>query len=133
MRIMQKEKVIYPDLSFQITGIIFKVRKALGRFKNEKQYCDAIEHELKSSEVDYEREKILSPSFNGEKSGRNRADFIIEGKILLEIKAKPFVTKEDYYQARRYLDALGMKLALLVNMRQYYVHPKRILNSGVKE
>lgn len=128
---LQNKDIIYPELSFKINGILFRVRKNLGRYKNEKQYCDAIEDELKKNSVNYEREKVLPESFDGEQRGRNKVDFLIENNIILEVKAKPFVTKEDYFQTRRYLDCLSKKLGILVNMRQYYVNPKRILNSGV--
>lgn len=128
---LQNKDVIYPELSYKISGILFGVRENLGRYKNEKQYCDAIEEELKKNNINYEREKILPESFDGEQKGRNKVDFLIDDKIILEIKAKPFVTKEDYYQIRRYLDCLGKKLGILVNMRRYYVSPKRILNPNV--
>lgn len=128
-----RKQIIYPNLSYKITGILFKVRKELGQFKNEKQYCDAIEREMKKSGMSYEREKTLPPSFENEIKGRNKVDFLIEDKIVLEIKAKPFVTKDHYYQVRRYLDALGKKLGLVVNMRRYSTNPKRILNSDIEE
>ncbi len=128
---LQNKDVIYPELSYKISGILFGVRKNLGRYKNEKQYCDAIEEELKKNKISYEREKILPESFDGEQKGRNKIDFLVEDRILLEIKAKPFITKEDYYQTRRYLDCLSKKLGILVNMRRYYINPKRILNSSV--
>lgn len=131
MRIMRKD-IVYPDLSFQVNGILFTVRKKLGRFRNEEQYCDGIEQELKRLKIDYEREKILDQSFENEKPGRNKVDFLIDNRIVLEVKAKQFITKEDYYQVRRYLSSLNKKLAILVNMRRYYVNPKRILNSEVK-
>jgi GxxExxY protein len=81
-------ELIYPDLSYEITGALFKVQNNLGRFCNEKQYADAIEQELKVRKIKYEREKILPPSFEAETQGRNRIDFVIEDKIILEIKAK---------------------------------------------
>ncbi len=129
--IIDKDKIIYGDLSFKVNGVLFRVRKKLGQYKNEKQYCDAIEEELKVMELKYEREKILPPSFDGEQSGRNKVDFVIEDCIVLEVKAKQFITTEDYYQTRRYLDAMNKKLGILVNMRRYSINPKRILNSQV--
>ncbi|MBU2109342.1 GxxExxY protein [Patescibacteria group bacterium] len=128
---IRNKDIIFPELSYKISGILFGVRKNLGRYKNEKQYCDAIEEELKKNNIDYEREKILPESFDGEQKGRNKVDFLIDNEIILEIKAKAFVTKEDYFQIRRYLDCLSRKLGILVNMRRYYVSPKRILNSSV--
>lgn len=129
--LVNKEKVIHAELSYKVNGILIKVRKDLGQFCNEQQYCDAIEKELKAVGIVYEREKILPATFSGERAGRNKADFVIEGKILLEVKAKQFVTKEDYYQVQRYLTALNLKLGIIVNMRRYYIQPKRILNSRV--
>lgn len=130
---MRNNELVYPELSFLVNGVIFQVRKELGRYKSEKQYCDAIENVLKAKDVAYERERVIPQTFPGEQKGRNRVDFIIEERIILEIKSKPFILKEDYYQARRYLDCFRKKLAILVNMRNYYVKPKRILNSEVEE
>ena len=126
-------KIVYPDLSYKINGITFAAKKKAGRFANEKQYCDAIEELLQEQNIPYEREKVLSPSFEGEAERRHKVDFLINGKIILEIKAKPFLTKNDYYQTRRYLAALRLKLAILVNMRSYYITPKRVLNSDAEE
>lgn len=131
MQILNKEKVIYPELSYKINGILFAVHNGLGRFYNEKQYCDAIEEWLKKIDIEYQREVVLPPSFEGERPGRNRVDFIIDNKIILEVKAKPFVGREEYYQVRRYQTSLKNKLAILVNFRQRYIYPKRILNSAV--
>jgi len=127
------DKLIYPALSYKITGILFKVHNQLGRFCSERQYCDLIEKYLKENNFVYAREKILPPIFNGEKLGRNKVDFVIENKIILEIKSKKIITKDDYYQVRKYLSVLNFKLAILVNFRTAYLHPKRILNSSVKE
>lgn len=58
-----------------------------------------------------------------------KVDFLIEGKILLEIKTKRILGKEDYYQTKRYLAALNKKLAIVVNFRDKSIRPKRIINS----
>jgi len=130
---MRKSKLIYPELSFLVTGVLFKAKKNIGRFKSEEQYCDAIAFELEKANIRYEREKSLPISFSGEANNRNRVDFLIEDKIILEVKSKAFITKQDYYQTRRYLDCLNKKLGILVNMRNYYVKPKRVLNSQAEE
>jgi GxxExxY protein len=54
---------------------------------------------------------------------------MVEGKIPVDIKAKKFITKEDYDQMQRYLEAADKKLGLIVNFRMTYVKPKRIINS----
>lgn len=125
-------KVILPELSYEINGILYQAHNALGRFCNEKQYGDFIENLLRKNNIKYEREKILSESFDGERKGRNKVDFIVEDKIILELKAKRVLLREDYYQTKRYLEALNLKLAMLVNFRDKYLKPKRILNSKAK-
>lgn len=90
--------LIYSDLTYKINGILFNIHNHLGRYCNEKQYGDAIENNLNKLGIKYEREKYLPSSFKGEKSIRNKVDFLIEDKVILEIKAKRIITKEDYYQ-----------------------------------
>lgn len=126
-------KVIYPELSYKIIGILFSVHNELGQYCNEKQYADKIEFYLTKFSIKYEREKILDASFVGEKPGRNKIDFLVEDKIILEIKVRTIITREDYYQVRRYLRALNKKLGILVNFRDKYIRPKRVLNSSFKE
>jgi len=124
-------KLIFPELSYKINGILFEVHNKLGRFCNEKQYGDLIEKLLKDYNIKYEREKLLPKSFIGEYKNRNKIDFEIDDKIILEIKAKRMLVREDYYQVKRYLEALGLKLGLLVNFRDKYIKSKRILNSKI--
>ncbi|MFH0780325.1 MAG: GxxExxY protein [Parcubacteria group bacterium] len=129
---MNNDKIIYPELSYKIYGILFAAHNEVGGFCNEKQCCDCIERLLKENHVEYEREMILPPFFKGEKEGRNRIDFLIKNgdeKIILEIKSKTILTKEDYYQIKRYLTATNVKLGILVNFRSKYLVPKRIINS----
>lgn len=125
--------LIYPELSYKITGVLFSVHNELGRYCSEKQYADKIEFYLKKLSVTYEREKILEISFEGEKQGRNKVDFIINNKVILEVKAKAVITKEDYYQVRRYLKSLNKKLGVLANFRDKFLRPKRVLNSSFEE
>ncbi len=124
----KKGKVLHPDLSYKICGLCFKVHNELGRFRSEKSYADALEELLKKNNINYKREQSLSSSFKGEQKRRNIPDFIIENKIILDLKAKRIILKEDYFQMKRYLVASNKKLGLIVNFRQKYISPKRILN-----
>lgn len=68
----------------------------------------------------YQREFVVTGS-------GNRVDFDIEEKIILEVKAKKAINKNDYYQIQRYLQSCERKLGLLVNFRYEYIKPKRII------
>lgn len=116
----KNEKVIYPELSYIITGICFNIHNNLGRYCREKQYADSIERKLIEVNIPYKRE------YNIKGSG-NIIDFLIDDKIILELKAVSIVTKEDYYQIQRYLQILNIKLGMIINFRNRYLKPLRII------
>jgi GxxExxY protein len=119
-------KILYRDLSYRINGLLFDVHNALGRYCREKQYGDALENLLKGKRIVFEREKALPiPLVNNTET--NKVDFVIEGDVLLELKAKLIITKEDYSQIQRYLQASKIKLGLLINFRSKYLKPIRII------
>ncbi|PIP25036.1 MAG: GxxExxY protein [Candidatus Nealsonbacteria bacterium CG23_combo_of_CG06-09_8_20_14_all_36_12] len=123
------KEILHKELSYKINGILFKVHNKLGRFRNEKQYSDAIEEELKIAQIPYKREFFLEKSFVGEANNRNKIDFMIDNKIILEVKAKSITTKNDYFQSQRYLHSADYKLGILANFRRQYLKPKRIINA----
>lgn len=113
-------KLIYPKLSYLVVGICFSVHNELGSYSREKQYADLIRKKLKTSNIKYRRELQISDS-------GNIIDLLIEDKIVLEIKAKRTLVKEDYYQLQRYLQESKKKLGLLINFRNKYLKPIRIV------
>lgn len=123
-----KTNILYPDLCYQINGLCFKTQNELGRFCREKQYADKFEELLKGSGLKYRREIRLT-EINNESPDGNIADFVIEDKVIVDFKAKKFITKEDYFQMQRYLKAANMELGMIINFRSTYLKPKRVLNS----
>lgn len=93
-----EEKIIYKELSYRVCGLCFEVHSQLGRYRNEKQYADALENILKVNQLNYKREFAIPISFNGELERRNIVDFLIEDVLMLDAKAKTILTKEDYFQ-----------------------------------
>lgn len=124
---MIRNEIVHKDLSYKINGLCFKVQKELGRFCKEKQYADKLEELLKLEGIEHKRELDLA-RFRETFAG-NKVDFIIEDKMVLDCKAKPFLTKDDYMQMQRYLKSSNLHLGLIVNFRSFFLKPKRILNS----
>lgn len=123
---VKNKKLIYPKLSYLIIGMCFKVHNEEGRYCREKQYGDSIEKKLKECNTPYKRELIVGNS-------GNIVDFLIADKIILELKAKSVVNQEDYYQTQRYLQVLNIKLGLLINFRDKYLRPKRIVRIDTEQ
>lgn len=125
----QNTKVLFPELSYKIVGLLYELHNALGRYCQEKQYADGLEILLKEACLPYEREYRIEHALSAISPTRNKVDFLIDGKIIVEMKAKQMLTKEDYFQAQRYLKNTNLELALLVNFRFPQLKVKRILNS----
>lgn len=113
-------ELFYPELSYALVGICFYTHNAKGRYAREKQYGDIIEEKLKELHIPYLREVAVGDT-------GNIIDFLVDSKIVLELKAKRIITREDYYQTQRYLQVLDARLGLLVNFRNVYLRPVRIV------
>lgn len=123
-----KEKLIYPELSYQIMGILFEVHNKLGTKYQEKHYQNAIESKLKELDIPYQREAKINVKFNDEDLGEFHADFIIDNKLILELKKVWKITQDDIKQVLRYLDALKLKLGIIANFKHKRLEYRRILN-----
>lgn len=116
----KRNKLIYPDYSYALNGACFDVHNKLGRYARERQYSDMLEQKLKELGIPYQREYRVGTT-------GNIVDFLAYGKIVMEVKAKSLVSKEDFRQTQRYLQILNLPLALLVNFNNRYLKPIRII------
>jgi len=107
--------LLYKDLVYKIQGAIFEVYKTLGPGFKESIYQNALEDEFKGKGISFKRECSLKISYKSKEVGFYRPDFIVEGKIILEVKAAP--ETKPYFQTQLfyYLKATNYKLGLLVN------------------
>ncbi len=125
-------ELIYSELSYRICGLCFDVYNKMGSVYSEKQYQDAFEAKLKVAGLSYERERDLLFDLGDVKIGGNRADFIIEEKIVVDFKAKKYITRDDFKQMLRYLKTGKYKLGLIINFGGKKVTIRRVLNSDIR-
>lgn len=108
---------------------MFEVHSQLGNRYQEKYYQRAVEIKLQKKKIPYEKEIAVDLTIDGERIGKYYLDFLIDSKIVLEIKAKPVITKVDYKQIRAYLQSCKLKLGILANFHDASLEYQRILNS----
>lgn len=119
---------IYKDLSYQINGIAFSVFKELGPGLREKIYADAFEAGLEKAELSFQREVHYPVTYKNKKITSLYFDFIIENKIVAELKAG----ERDFFQAfdqlNSYLKFSKLKLGLIIRFTKSGAKVKRIVN-----
>lgn len=120
--------LIYPELSYVVMGILFKIHNRLGRNFQEKYYQRAIEIEFKASKLPFEREKLIKITYQGEIIGRYFLDFVIDEKLVLEVKASDYFRNAFYPQVLAYLTSANLKLGIIANFNSDNLLYKRIVN-----
>ncbi|MBI5779646.1 MAG: GxxExxY protein [Planctomycetes bacterium] len=106
---------IYKDLTYKIIGALFEVHNNLGHVHKENIYHGAIKIEFQLQDIPFVGEKTLEVKYKEQKVGAYRPDFIIDDKVILEIKAVPVLSKAMADQMYYYVKGSKYKLALLVN------------------
>ena len=114
-------------ISERVIGCAFAVSKELGAGFLEAVYTNALAVALKEEGVAYEREKALSVSFRGQVVGNYFADFVVEGRLVLELKALSALTNEHEAQVMNYLRASNLKAGLLLNFGRPRLDVRRLV------
>jgi len=125
---LKRKDLVYPELSYQIIGILFETFKQLGSGYQEKYYQRAVAIELKRCGLKYREQVSIPINYKGEKIGHYFLDFLIEDKIILEIKKDKGYSRKNIEQVIAYLKAFDLKLGIIANFTPEGLKFKRILN-----
>jgi len=118
---------LYEEESYQIRGACFEIYKAFGGAFKEKVIDRALTKALKKRGLKIEDQKRIDIYFDGEKVGTYVPDKIVNKNILLELKAKPFLAKQDIDQFWKYLKGSKYRLGFLINFSPVKLEIKRIV------
>lgn len=124
--------LLYPELSYQIVGVLFETHRELGNRHPEKYYQRAVAVGLAKRSIPFIREAPVELKLGGVLIGKYAIDFMIADKILLELKTVQRFTNSDFRQVDGYLRAMNKELAILANFRTKDLTYKRILNPLLK-
>lgn len=119
--------LLYQEQTKLIQEACYEVWKEFGGAFKEKVVDRALDIALRSRGLKVEAQKHLPLYFKNEKVGEYIPDKVVNESILLELKAKPFVTREDIRQAWLYLKGTDYKLILLINFGAQRLTFKRLV------
>ena len=115
----------HSDLTGKILGAFFELHKELGFGFSERIYESALEIMLNELGMVVERQKDINVYFHGKVVGEYKADLIINGVVLLELKSIEKLIDAHDAQLLNYLKATEIEVGLLLNFaRQAEFHRK---------
>lgn len=122
--------IVYPELSYRIVGVLYKVYNKMGGGFQEKYYQKAISQELFLEKIPFLEQVRTDLNYNGKNIGKYYLDFIVDHKIVLEIKITPGFSQRDVMQVLNYLKQSDLKLGILAGFSRNWVFYKRILRGN---
>jgi GxxExxY protein len=111
----------------KVIGCAFTVSNKLGCGFLEKVYENALILELRKAGLDVQQQKAIQVSYDGVVVGEFVADLLVEGSVLVELKAVQVLDDVHTAQCLNYLKATGLKVCLLLNFGKPKLQIKRVV------
>jgi GxxExxY protein len=124
---MAEADLVHSELTRQIIGAAMEVHSNLGPGFLESVYESAMAIEMNLRNVPYERQKAIPVMYKGEKAREFTCDLLVDGKVLVELKAIQLITAVEEAQVLNYLRATGLRVGLLLNFGQRSLKYKRLV------
>ena len=114
------------ELTEQIIAAAIAVHRELGPGFLESVYEEALCIELRQRGIAYDRQKRIDILFRGEQAGEHRLDLLVEGNVIVEIKAVKDFEPIFFAILRSYLNAAKLRTGLLINFNAVPLAVKRV-------
>jgi GxxExxY protein len=126
-REFRESDYLFQDLTYKLIGIGMEVHRHLGYGFAEVVYKDALEEEFRRRRINFEREKRYEVEYKGIVLPHHYfADFVIDGRVILEIKAQVGIHEEAAPQVINYLAASRLPVGLIINFGEGALKFKRV-------
>ena len=121
-------KLLHKELSFRIVGAAMEVHRVLGPGFLESVYEQALAHEFELKGIPFQRQALLAVRYKAIIAGEFRADFLVDGNVVVELKATKGLTEINEAQLLNYLKGTGYRVGLLLNFGTPSLEHKRRVN-----
>jgi len=130
--LMDAEKYLHWELTQKIIGCAMEVHNNLGNGFQEVIYQRALAMEMDDIGLSYVREMALPIFYKGEEIGLRRADFFVDQKVMVELKAVSKLENIHLAQAINYLEVSNTEIGLLLNFGTPRLTFKRVKKPNSK-
>lgn len=126
---MNEKDYKYSDITRTIIGAAMKVHSTLGNGFQEVIYQRALAIEMEKQGLSFQRELEMQIYYDDQEIGTRRVDFLVEDKVMVELKAVTALEDVHLAQAINYLEAYGLEVGLLINFGAKSLQYRRVVNS----
>ena len=117
---------IQDPLTQQIIGFCYRIANTLGHGFVEKVYENALAFEFRKAKLAFAQQQTVEVFYEGERVGHYKADLIVEGRVIVEVKAIQALSEVDVAQGLNYLRATGLPTCLLINFGKAKIEVRRL-------
>lgn len=121
-------ELVFREITHEIIGSAFEVHNEIGGGHKEHIYQKSLAICLRKRGLKVEEQVRVDLMIHDEKIGMYYLDFLINDKVVIEIKSSKFFRQSDFRQTVSYLQSLNKKLGLLIAFTPTGVRYKRVLN-----
>src|SRR6185503_19139948 len=124
---MSTDKIIHRELSYKVVGMAMEVHRKLGYGFLEKVYENSLMVLLRREAIAARQQFPVRVYFEGEDVGFYRADIVVAGKIVIEVKAAEGLIDAHRVQTLNYLRATDLRLGILLNFGKEKLQYQRLV------
>jgi GxxExxY protein len=126
---MTEKDYQHADITHKIIGAAMKVHSTLGNGFQEVIYQRALAIEMGKHDLSFQRELEMPIYYDGQEIGTRRVDFLVEDKVMVELKALTKLEDVHLAQAINYLEAYRLEVGLLLNFGAKSLEYRRVVKS----
>ncbi len=123
-----KVDLLFPELSYKIVGVAFDVYNSIGGSHKEIVYQKSLFQAFQDKKIIVQQQLYNPVIFSDKSVAKNYFDFLVENKIIVEIKSTERFSKANFSQLLNYLIVSKLKLGILISFGRNEVKYKRVLN-----
>jgi len=130
MSYVEKNNYVVSELTGDIIGAAIEVHKQLGTGFIESVYEEALAVEFKLRNIKFEKQKELQVFYKEQPVKKFICDFIIDNKVIVELKAMKEIGEIEKLQVVNYLKTSNIEIGLLFNFGSKSLEWKRLISSN---